>query len=128
MLAAMNTTRTHLITSSNSSDIPRLRPRLTPTKSTVMTRTSNQPHCKFSRFIPIWHLRPDLQAWGILHTCRDASPVPNCPNTFLLAAGNLRLYDWQELPTQKLMDIDFKCPHCEQDLSADANDAGTEIE
>jgi len=26
------------------------------------------------------------------------------------------------------MDIDFKCPHCDQDLSADANDAGTEIE
>jgi len=26
------------------------------------------------------------------------------------------------------MDIEFKCPHCEQDLSADANDAGTEIE
>jgi len=28
----------------------------------------------------------------------------------------------------KLMDIEFKCPKCEQDLSADANDAGTEIE
>jgi len=26
------------------------------------------------------------------------------------------------------MDIDFKCPKCDQDLSADANDAGTEIE
>jgi len=26
------------------------------------------------------------------------------------------------------MDIEFKCPKCEQDLSADANDAGTEIE
>jgi hypothetical protein len=26
------------------------------------------------------------------------------------------------------MDIEFKCPNCEQDLSADANDAGTEIE
>jgi DNA-directed RNA polymerase subunit RPC12/RpoP len=26
------------------------------------------------------------------------------------------------------MDIEFKCPQCEQDLSADANDAGTEIE
>src|SRR5205807_10557609 len=26
------------------------------------------------------------------------------------------------------MDIEFKCSHCEQDLSADAADAGSEIE
>ena len=54
--------------------------------------------------------------------------MPNAPNTFVLAAGKAPIYDRQELPIQKLMDIDFKCPHCEQDLSADANDAGTEIE
>src|SRR6266699_174537 len=49
-------------------------------------------------------------------------------STFLLAAGAPPIYHRQELPNQTLMDIDFKCPKCDQDLSADANDAGTEIE